>query len=182
VLYYYGGIYTDLDTTFPDPNFRRSSSNPTRIRFFFVDGMGTMSQWHMASSKHHPLLLHFLGFVKRSLYKATDNVMVNNPITRTGPGAVQHGMVSFRQAIDTSHSYERHVPKGLYHGGVGTELESELPWYNNKRFEFDEDVDVGEGEGNGHAYPTASELKIEPSRCLVTWPSRNPISISIQTE
>mmetsp|Transcript_19043 Transcript_19043/g.19325 ORF Transcript_19043/g.19325 Transcript_19043/m.19325 type:complete len:110 (-) Transcript_19043:9-338(-) len=67
-------------------------ARPTRHGFvFFVNGMGTMNQWHMASSKHHPLLLHFLGFVKRSLYKAqaTDNVMVNNPITRTGPGVVQ---------------------------------------------------------------------------------------------
>ena len=159
VLYYYGGIYTDLDNV-PGPKFSTELIQPDTDSFFFVDGMGTMSQWHMASSRHHPLLLHFLGFVKRSLYKATDNVMVNNPITRTGPGAVQHGMASFRQAIDASYSYERQVPEGLYHGGVGTELELELPWYNNKRFEFDEDVDAGEGEGNnGHEYPTASELK-----------------------
>jgi len=142
VLYHYGGIYTDLDNA-PGPKYTAEIIQPDTDSFFFVEGIGTMSQFYLSSSRHHPLLLQIMAVARSALYIKGNNVMVNNPAQKTGPHAVKCGMILFQRAINIS--TKGYLPEGLYHGGLG-ETESELPWYNNYN-----DIDNKE-------YPTASEL------------------------
>ena len=128
VLYYYGGIYTDLDNS-PGKNYSTSLISPETDSFFFRELTGSMSQYYMASSKHHPILLHILSQAcsKRSLYQTTNNVMRNNPATNTGPRAVKEGMISFLKSVDVES--DGYSPEGIYYGGVGPELSQRLLWY-----------------------------------------------------
>ena len=155
LLYHYGGIYTDIDNA-PGVEYSAELIQPDTDSFFFIEAIGTLSQYYMASSKHHPLLLHVLRSVVMGLYKATNSVMINKPAKTTGPRALKNGMVAFRHAINaTSDGYE---PEGTYDGALGYELESTLSWYNNNN-EFDGNSMSITGEAFDYKeYPSPSEF------------------------
>jgi len=130
MLYHYGGIYTDMDNS-PGADYDWELIQPDTDSFFVVEGLGIMSQFYMASSKHHPVVLQFLRSACKDLY-STANVMINNPAFLTGPGAVKRGFVQFLKATNSNSTSGGYEPEGIYHGGLGAELESELPWYTTK--------------------------------------------------
>mmetsp|Transcript_4482 Transcript_4482/g.5130 ORF Transcript_4482/g.5130 Transcript_4482/m.5130 type:complete len:477 (+) Transcript_4482:78-1508(+) len=126
LLYYYGGIYTDIDCA-PGGQYSIDLIQPDTDAFFFVEAIGTLSQYYFASSKFHPILLHALKTATNALWESI-NVMKNLPAHKTGPWALKMAMILFRRAINvTSEGYE---PEGIYNGGVGYELESTMAWYN----------------------------------------------------
>eukprot|EP00536_Pseudo-nitzschia_multiseries_P008474 jgi/Psemu1/198195/e_gw1.215.72.1 len=123
VLYYHGGIYTDLDNA-PGNNYTAELIQPDTDSFFFVESIGSMSQFYMASSKHHPILLQFLKTAVDSLHSATNNVMVNNPAQISGPAAVKIAMIKFRRAVNAeSDGYET---EGIYEGALEYPSPSQL--------------------------------------------------------
>ena len=145
MIYNYGGLYTDLDNL-PGPSYNSSDMIESDTdAFFLVEEVGTMSQFYFASSPKHPFFLHTLMHAVSVLYNnANDNVMVNNPATRTGPRAIRKGMVAFQRAINITNS--GYVPNGTYIGGLGDELEAWLPWYSSNSSNQDKE------------YPTPSEF------------------------
>mmetsp|Transcript_5226 Transcript_5226/g.15204 ORF Transcript_5226/g.15204 Transcript_5226/m.15204 type:complete len:471 (-) Transcript_5226:410-1822(-) len=127
LLYHHGGIYTDLDNG-PGINFTIDFMQPDTDSFFIVEGLGIMSQYFMASSRHHPILLLFLTNAINALYSVRDNVMVNNPAKRTGPAAVKRGMIMFQRGVGIES--DGYVPEGIYDGALDTDVEPALPWYD----------------------------------------------------
>ena len=168
VLYHYGGIYTDIDNA-PGENYTAGLIRPDTDAFFFVEATGTMTQYYMASSRHHPVLLHFLS--KAGKLRGTPNVMVNNPARNTGPSAVKRGMIGFQAAVNVSS--DGYLPEGVYRGGAGSPLLSELPWWSNPDHggggeepavgdsdsDSDNGDDAGDGGDGGGEYPSASDWR-----------------------
>jgi hypothetical protein len=111
VLWHYGGIYSDIDNS--PRKFKGSTISPDDDSFFVVEQLGIMSQFFLASSPKHPLMIHALNYGIQKLQKSI-NVMVNNPATKTGPGAIKHGFIRFQGAvgIDTG----GYIPAGIYEG------------------------------------------------------------------
>lgn len=136
VLYYYGGIYTDFDNA-PGTQYDVNFIEPQTDAFFFREQMGSPSQYYLAASKHHPILLHILSAAcsHESLYKTSNNVMRNNPATNTGPRAVKIGMIRFLMTYPQKH-WDGYVPAGIYQGGVGPNLTKLLPWYGSDDPEY----------------------------------------------
>ena len=149
VLYYFGGIYTDFD------NSQGIWYNVTEVEitdqtdsFFFNEHIGVMSQYYLASSRYHPVLLHFLNFARGAIFKIP-NVKRNNPAQKTGPKAVKCGMIHFQRANNPNSNSTGYLPPGTYRGGSGPMLESLLPW-----------LGLYENEENFHEYnyPKASDF------------------------
>jgi len=127
-LYHYGGIYTDIDNL-PGKDYHHELIQPDTDSFFVMESLGIMSQFYMASSKHHPIMLQFLRKATNILYNKDNNVMVNYPPIATGPGAVKRGFIKFLRATNSTTTSDGYEPAGIYDGGLGVEFESELPWY-----------------------------------------------------
>jgi len=153
LLYYYGGIYTDIDNA-PGVQYSIDLIQPDTDAFFFVEEIGTLSQFYFASSKFFPILLHALNTAVNALW-VSKNVMKNLPAQNTGPHALKIAMILFRRAINiTSEGYE---PEGIYNGGVGYELESTMAWYNKSSSSNINDMnDVDDGYYK--EYPSPIEL------------------------
>ena len=147
LLYHYGGIYTDIDNA-PGKEYSTDYIKDDTDAFFFVETIGTMSQYYFASSKFHPILLHALNSAVNQGLWTLNNVMKNLPAKNTGPRAIKIAMIMFREAINiTSDGYEK---EGIYNGGLGYDLESTIPWYNHT-------YDNNENDNNNE-YPLPSEL------------------------
>jgi len=145
-------IYTDIDNA-PGAYYSIDFIQPHTDSFFFVEAIGTMSQYYFASSKFHPIVLHTLNSAITALWKS-NNVMKNLPAKTTGPSAVKHAMILFREAINiTSSGYE---PEGTYIGGLGNELlESIMPWYNESFSDYVVGDDIMD---DYEEYPSPLEL------------------------
>ena len=96
LLWHYGGIYSDIDNS--ATGFDGASILPDYDSFFVVEKLGTMSQFFLASSPRHPLMIHALKHGIGSLRK-TVNVMVNNPARTTGPGAIKNAFIASQAAV-----------------------------------------------------------------------------------
>ncbi|OEU07311.1 hypothetical protein FRACYDRAFT_197739, partial [Fragilariopsis cylindrus CCMP1102] len=111
LLYHYGGIYTDIDNA-PGKEYSTDYIKDDTDAFFFVETIGTMSQYYFASSKFHPILLHALNSAVNQGLWTLNNVMKNLPAKNTGPRAIKIAMIRFREAINiTSDGYEK---EGIY--------------------------------------------------------------------
>ena len=154
LLYHYGGIYTDMDNA-PGDNYTTDFIRPDTDAFFFVESTGTMSQYYMASSRHHPVLLHFLSSASRQLLRVP-NVMVNNPAYNTGPGAVKRGSIGFLAGVNVSS--DGYLSEGVHRGGAGSSLLSELPWWYPDHGRGEEPA-VGDDDVGGGEYPSASDWR-----------------------
>jgi hypothetical protein len=111
LMWYYGGIYTDLDNS---PNkFNGNTIQPEDDSFFPLESLGIVSQYFIASSPRHPLMLHTLNEAIYSLYK-TVNVMINNPAINTGPKAMKAGFIRFQNAVAIPTG--GYVDAGVYYG------------------------------------------------------------------
>lgn len=154
VLYHFGGIYTDIDNG-PGKNYTTDLISPEADSFFFVESLGTMSQYYFASSHHHPMLLHFLKDARRAVYHSDNNVMINNPAKMTGPGAVKRGMIEFMRALDPNTTTNGYLEEGIYVGALGAELESQLPWLHFRANHSDQDDDERRDRND---YASISEL------------------------
>jgi len=166
VVYHFGGIYTDIDNG-PRQNYNTELISPETDSFFFVETIGTMSQYYFASSPHHPVMLHFLANAKTYLYRSNANVMINNPAVNTGPGAVKRGMIQFMRALDPNTTTNGYLEQGIYHGALGSELESELPWLSLQNSHDESNTNIssaGDGglnmdkSGYHNEYPPVSEF------------------------
>jgi len=113
LLWYYGGIYTDIDNS--PVKFNGETIQATDDAFFTVEQLGIMSQYFFASSSHHPLLLEILNQAMLKLAVIT-NVMVNVPHQNTGPGAVKMGFIVFQNNVGSiTNGY---IPAGIYEGAL----------------------------------------------------------------
>jgi hypothetical protein len=113
ILWHYGGIYTDIDNS--PRKFNATTIAPDDDAFFVVEKLGIMSQYFLASSPKHPLLIHALHYGIQSLQK-TVNVMVNNPASHTGPGAIKNGFIRFQAAVGINTT--GYIPAGIYEGAA----------------------------------------------------------------
>ncbi len=149
LLYHYGGVYTDIDNA-PGENYTNDYIQPETDSFFYIEQVGIITQFYMASSRHHPLLLHMLNHCWKSLYNEANNVMKNNPAVNTGPKAAKRGIILFLKAHNfTTDGY---LKAGTYYGGVGSDLQSSLPWYNETILQMDNTTTYNE-------YAKASDLQ-----------------------
>jgi hypothetical protein len=120
ILWHYGGIYSGIDNS--ANRFNGSTISPDDDSFFVVESLGIMSQYFLASSPKHPLMKHALNFGIPAL-QDTVNVMVNNPATKTGPGAIKNGFINFQKAAGISTN--GYTPAGIYEGAENIEPSSE---------------------------------------------------------
>ena len=93
VMWYYGGIYTDMDNS--PVGFNASTIHSDDDAFFVVEKLGVMSQFFFASVPGHPLWLHTLNSGIELLH-ATKSVMYNLAPYTTGPRAVKVGFIRFQ--------------------------------------------------------------------------------------
>jgi len=155
LLYHYGGIYTDIDNA-PGKEYSTDFIKDDTDAFFFVEAIGTMSQYYFASSKYHPILSHALNTAVNHGLWTLNNVMKNIPAKTTGPRAIKNAMIDFREAINiTSDGYEK---EGIYNGGLGYDLESTIPWYNTTDDNDDSNDNDNDNDNDNNEYPFPSEL------------------------
>jgi len=153
LLYWYGGVYVDLDNI-PGPKYDPEFITPETDSFFLRESYGIMTQFYMASSKHHPILLNFLSVSLKNVYASDGNVVNVQLPKKTGPGAVKLGYITFQAAMNiTTNGYD---PAGVYHGGVGADLLLRLPWY--KKFADGAGENSEAGLLDGREYPLKSQL------------------------
>lgn len=113
LLWHYGGIYSDIDNS--ATGFDGESILPDYDSFFVVEKLGTMSQFFLASSPSHPLMIHALKHGIDGLRNSV-NVMVNNPAHKTGPGAIKNAFVVLQAAVGIiANGY---VNAGTYEGAL----------------------------------------------------------------
>mmetsp|Transcript_14031 Transcript_14031/g.21902 ORF Transcript_14031/g.21902 Transcript_14031/m.21902 type:complete len:434 (+) Transcript_14031:149-1450(+) len=106
VLWYYGGIYTDLDNS--PTGFNPSSISSNDDAYVPLEGSGVPTQFFMASSPYHPLMNYTLSWALRAL-RGTVNVINNNPAINTGPRALKNGIIEFLNdsGIDSDGYFDR---------------------------------------------------------------------------
>ena len=132
VLWYYGGIYSDIDNA-PGPKLKNFGFiQPYDNAFFISDDDGyddnqeeehssslSLSQFFIASCPYHPMLKHSLHAAVVGLL-TTDNVMMNKKTPeQTGPGAIKRGFIEFRNALGTKTNGYLHK-NGKFIGGIGS--------------------------------------------------------------
>lgn len=111
VLYLYGGIYSDIDNS--PIRFNGETIKSEDDSFFVIEQLGIMSQYFLASSVGHPLMRQMLETGIYNL-KQTNNVMVNNAATTTGPKAVKVGFIKFMAEVGVETT--GYIPAGIYVG------------------------------------------------------------------
>lgn len=123
VLYEYGGIYADIDST---PNaFDGSQIAPDADAFFIVEMYQTLSQYFMAASPRHPILFYAIHDALISLLQAPDVAGINAAYN-TGPHALYRGFQAFMRdagvEIPHIHRGDGAVEAGTYVGTDGRSI------------------------------------------------------------
>lgn len=108
VLYTFGGIYTDIDNL--PRGFNADTISNEDDSFFVIESLGIVSQYFIASSPHHPLMMLSLEDGINNL-RGIVNVMRNNPSRTTGPAALKRGFINFMNGTSTGY-----IDAGKYFG------------------------------------------------------------------
>lgn len=116
VLWEYGGIYADIDSSPNLDKFNGTTIAPDDDAYFVIEVMGTASQWFMAASPRHPMMYFTLHEIMAKLMALED--VGNIPIVwTTGPGAVADG---FRKFLGPNKGrWGKKPPAGVYVGPDG---------------------------------------------------------------
>lgn len=111
VLWEYGGIYADMDSSPVPDRFNASTIAADDDAFFVQEVLGCPSQWFMAASPRHPMIYFSVLSVMERVMQ--DNDLGNFHIVyNTGPGAVNAGFLAFMR----SDAYNFNAPAGRYVG------------------------------------------------------------------
>ena len=96
ILYEYGGIYVDIDSS---PNeFNETTIEPNDQGFFVVEQYHLLSQYFMAMAPKHPLMYYTIHSALLQISQVQDTGTIPAALT-TGPHALHAGFIQYRKDI-----------------------------------------------------------------------------------
>lgn len=125
ILWVYGGLYADLDTTPNYENFNASFVTPDMQGFFVREYYGLLSQYFMVMAPRHPLMYYAIQTALSHLHAVTNILTQEKMAPRlTGPHALHRAFQEYRRdvGVHVGNVSTRPVRQGTYVGTDNTTI------------------------------------------------------------